>query len=240
MCQVELNGVFFSYKSGIVLNDLSFAVNAGDFVVVVGPNGAGKTTTLKIIAGLIVPQKGQVYIDGNEVARARKKGLIGYVPQSYGKNAAEFPATVEEVVALGMAGDGLFPKFNKQASQHIINHMLELVGMSDYVYRRIGELSGGQQQRVMVAKALACNPRLLLLDEPTSGIDYEARIKIYGLLSMLNQSLGITIIMVSHDINEAVRVASKVVCIDHGLCYYGDSDKFKSLHVQPQHLWYQF
>lgn len=239
VCDVVLSHVSFAYEyDQTVLHDISLTVSSGDFLAVVGPNGAGKSTILKIMAGLMLPQTGSVKIAGCKVETARKRGMIGYVPQNYGKNALGFPATVAEVVKLGLVTGENRKQPTSGAAHHIVNHMLELVGGSELRQRRIGELSGGQQQRVMVARALAGNPELLLLDEPTSGVDFAASAKIYELLGELNRNLGITVIMVSHDIDKTTQWAQKVACINRGLCFYGGSKEFQETHVQARHLWY--
>jgi zinc transport system ATP-binding protein len=237
MFDIKLTGVNFAYEGGVILQNLSMTVAAGDFVAIVGPNGAGKSTLLKLMAGLLKPECGQVSIGGSDIAAACASGQIGYVPQYYARNTADFPATVEEVVALGLIG-GSHKNMTKDAARHIIAHMLDLVGMADLRHRRIGELSGGQQQRIMVARALAGNPQLLLLDEPTSGVDFDTGTKIYGLLGELNKNLGITIVAVSHDVDKVTRWANKVACINQGLCFYGDSAAFRQTHLQAPHLLY--
>ncbi|MDF2875536.1 MAG: znuC [Sporomusa sp.] len=237
MTGIKLNNITYGYNNTeMVLNNISFTVQQGEFVVAVGPNGAGKSTLLKIIAGLIEPVAGQVLIDNNSIRAAAQQGIIAYVPQHYAQNTAAFPATVEEIVTLGLAGTR--EKLTAKGAKHIVDHMLEMVGAEQLKGRRIGELSGGQQQRVMVARALAGNPQLLLLDEPTSGIDYAASARIYELLGQLNSTLGITIIMVSHDIENGTRFAAKVACINRHLCFFGDSEEFRSSHASMQHLWY--
>lgn len=238
MCEVKLSEISFSYNNNIAIENISLTISQGDFVAVVGPNGAGKSTMLKIMAGLIKPTRGQVSIGGKDMFTAKGHGLIGYVPQNYGKNVMGFPATVKEVVALGLTLGPVATRENQQAAKHITSHMMELVGLEQLRDRRIGELSGGQQQRVMVAMALAANPQLLLLDEPTSGIDYEASTKIYELLGTLNKNLGITIVMVSHDIDKAVLWANKVACVNRKLCFLGSSPEFDATHAQARHLWY--
>lgn len=237
MCMVNLSNIRFSYGGNVVLENLSLAIDQGSFTAVIGPNGAGKSTVLKIIAGILTPQAGTVTIRGKNLREARYDGLIGYVPQNYGKNISGFPATVEEVVKLGTLA-GLNRKCSKSAACHIVDHMLQLVGCKEIRKKRIGELSGGQQQRVMVARALAGNPELLLLDEPTSGVDYEASAKIYELLGQLNCNLGVTVIMVSHDIEKAIKWSDKVVCINRGLCFFGDSNDFNITHLQSRHRWF--
>jgi zinc transport system ATP-binding protein len=238
MCEVQLEHINFAYNNVPALSDISVTFPAGNFSVIVGPNGAGKSTLLKIIAGLIVPDTGKLVVKGGSIAAARAAGIIGYVPQNYGKNSGDFPATVEEIVALGLVGGQRLTLHSRQAARHIVEHMMTMVGVTDLRHRRIGDLSGGQQQRVMVARALAGNPQLLLLDEPTSGIDCDASAKIYELLGQLNTNLGITVIMVSHDIDNATHRADKVACINRGLCFWGSAAEFHDTHAQARHLWY--
>lgn len=238
MNDVKANHISFSYGNNPVLEDVSITVAAGEFLAVFGPNGAGKSTLLKIIAGVLSSDKGEIEVCGQSLLKARRSGLISYVPQNYGKNTSDFPITVAEVVTLGLISGKNTQLCTKKAARHIVEHMLELVQAADLGSRRIGELSGGQQQRVMVAMALAKNPRLLLLDEPTSGIDYEASHRIYELLGTLNKNLGITVIMVSHDIENAAAWASSVACINRGLCFLGNSEEFRITHEQGRHLWY--
>lgn len=236
MCKVEVSGVSFAYGRSNVLQDITFVIEPGDFIAVIGPNGAGKSTMLKIMAGILTPGSGMVSIAGHTVQEARRRGLIGYVPQNYGQNVAGFPATVAEVVRLGLVRPFGRTRPSRSAEEHIVMHMLELVGCSRLKNCRIGDLSGGQLQRVMVARALAANPQLLLLDEPTSGVDFEASTRIYELLGKLNANLGITVIMISHDIKKALECVDKVVCINNGLCFYGPSCDFNIAHILNSHI----
>ncbi|MCX7781629.1 MAG: metal ABC transporter ATP-binding protein [Negativicutes bacterium] len=236
MCNIDVTGLSFAYRGRPVLTDINLKVDKGSFVVILGPNGSGKSTLIKLVAGLLEPQQGTVHLDGLSPQTYRKQGLMGYVPQNYGNNTAAFPATVEEVVRLGVIAQQ--PRVSRTAARHIVDHMLSFVGIAELRHRRISDLSGGQQQRVMVARALAGNPRLLLLDEPTSGIDMEASARIYELLASLNHNLGITVLMVSHDIGKATQYASQVACINNGLCYFGDSKHFRSHYKESPHSWY--
>ncbi len=237
MYDISISDLTYSYGNNVVLRNLSMTVDAGEFVAVVGPNGAGKSTLLKLIAGLLSPDRGKVMVAGCTADEARAAGDIGYSPQNYARSTADFPATVAEIVALGLIS-GRKKNLSKEAARHIVAHMLELVGIAELRDRRVGELSGGQQQRVMVARALAGNPRLLLLDEPTSGVDFDTSTKIYGLLGHLNKTLGITVVAVSHDIDKVTRWASRVACINQGLCFYGDCAEFRRVHAQEPHLLY--
>lgn len=235
MCGIKLDNVSFSYNGNSLLNNISMQIASGEFVVILGPNGSGKSTLLKLMTGLLRPVQGTIAIEGISVQQFRKTGQIGYVPQNYGRNTG-FPATVEETVRMGLVSQQT--KMSKAASRHIVEHMLTLVGMEEFYARRLSDLSGGQQQRVMVARALAGNPGVLFLDEPTSGIDPEASAKIYELLKHLNSALGVTIVMVSHDVEKATRWASRVACVNYGLCYFGDGGEYRKHHGQTQHIWY--
>lgn len=237
MYDIKLSNISLAYGENTVLKELSMTVAAGDFLAMVGPNGAGKSTLIKLIAGLIEPDCGQVTVAGKPVREAVSAGEIGYVPQNYARNTADFPATVEEIVALGLVR-GRPQQLSKDAIRHIVDHMLELVGLVEVRRRRVDELSGGQQQRVMVARALAGTPRLLLLDEPTSGVDYDTSTKIYELLGQLNRNLGITVVAVSHDVDKVIQWANKAACINKGLCFYGESAEFRRVHAQAPHLLY--
>ena len=236
MSKIDIKGISFSYGDNAVISNMSLTIAAGEFVAVVGPNGAGKSTLLKLIAGLLQPDTGEILINGGDIAAVRARGLIGYVPQNYANNLGGFPITVEEVVRLGLVTARKY-RPDKDHARHIVDHMLSLVGMENFSKCRIGELSGGQQQRVMVARALAGNPELLLLDEPTSGIDYVASKRIFELLARLNRNLGITVVMITHDIIQATQWTSKIACINRGLCYYDASDRFRLEHVLHGHSW---
>lgn len=232
MSFLQVQNLCFAYQSEWVLEHLSFSVEKGEFVIIAGPNGAGKTTLLRLLAGLKRPTTGTIFLEGGAIEEKRRDGKIRIVPQQYNKNAASFPATVEEIVLLGAR------KTKKGKEKKEIAHaMLSLVGMDGLGPRRIGELSGGQQQRVILAQALAGQPELLLLDEPTSGIDYRASEELLHLLAELNVKQKITILMISHDIERASRYAKRIICIDRHLCYDGDGAGFMQTHMQSPERW---
>ena len=233
MGSIEFSDVSFAYGNCWVLKSVDFKMCAGDFVGIVGPNGAGKTTLLKLAAGIITPQSGTIRISGKPPIVATRKGLVGYVSQLQNDNSAGFPATVSEIVALGTLRS---PTKNRA---HIVEHILEITGLIGYEKTLISELSGGYRQRMMVARALAQNPRLLFLDEPTSGIDAPSGKKLFELLRNLNQRLGITIVMVSHDIINITEYMQKVVCVNKGICFNGSASEFKNNHLH-QHLLFEF
>lgn len=233
MGQIIVDKVAFNYEDETIISDVSLTIPEGDFTLVVGPNGAGKTTFLRLVAGLLKPANGQITIDGYSVAEAQQKGLLHLVPQIYNKNAAQFPATCGEIVELGLRIQGMGHS-ERKAKAH---QALAQVGMAEFTHRRIGDLSGGQQQRVMIAQALARGPKYLLLDEPTSGIDFQVSVHIFQLLrNLCNQ--GMTIIMVTHDIVDACQAADQVICIDRHICYNGDSQGFLKSHKNTPLAWH--
>ena len=171
---INVKNVYYRYNSALVLEDISLTVDKGDFLGIIGPNGAGKTTLFRSMLGLLEGYQGRITFFGDDIRKNRNiLQKIGYIPQ---KNSIDqgFPATVEEIVSLGITG--------KKISKNKINYAIETVGLFEQKAKRIGELSGGQQQRVLIAKALANEPELLILDEPATGIDLEAQNKFYILL----------------------------------------------------------
>lgn len=218
MHAVSVENVSYDYGQGLALDKISFVVDEGDLLGIIGPNGAGKTTLFSCMLGLIEDYTGAIAVFGRDI-RKDKSALkeIGYVPQ---KKSIEqnFPATVEEVVSLGAVS-------KKPTKQEILT-ALETVGMSGFKDRRIGELSGGQQQRVLIAKALVNRPRLIILDEPVTGIDQETQNKFYALIKKLNQENKITIIWSSHDLDAIEKLANKVACINRSMFFHGQADDF--------------
>jgi zinc transport system ATP-binding protein len=219
---VQVEDVSFAYEDGVpVLQDLSLSVCAGEFTALVGPNGAGKSTLLKIMLGLLAPQRGRVVLFGQEIRHFKDWGRIGYVPQKPDHLNPHFPATVEEVVTLGrVARLGLF-NWPGKADRDKVERAMELVGIGHLRHRMTGLLSGGQQQRVAIARSLAAEPDLLLLDEPTAGVDAETQARFYTLLKRLNEELHVALVFVSHDIGPLRDMLDTVACVDRTLCYLG-------------------
>ncbi|HMM22371.1 MAG TPA: ATP-binding cassette domain-containing protein [Selenomonadales bacterium] len=233
MYAFELEDVMFAYPNNIVLDRLNFKVELGDFVAMIGPNGAGKSTVLKLCVGLLRPISGQVKILGEPVAAFRNWQRIAYVSQNPLRERS-FPATVAEVVAMGrVAALGMGRDIRKE-DREIIRQSLEWVGMYEHRRDIIGRLSGGQQQRVMIARALAAQAAILVLDEPTAGIDSAATDAIYALLRKLNSSLETTIVVVSHDVEGIAQYAGKVIKINKGAEYYGSSETFRKPGICPK------
>jgi zinc transport system ATP-binding protein len=215
---VNIDTVSYRFNSALVLENISFTVDKGDFVGIIGPNGAGKTTLFRSMLGLLEDYQGRITFFGEDIRKNRNiLQKIGYIPQ---KNSIDqgFPATVEEIVSLGITG--------RRPSKNKINHAIETVGLFDQKTKRIGELSGGQQQRVLIAKALANEPELLILDEPVTGIDLKTQNKFYVLLKKLNEENKITIIWASHDLDAVKKLANKIACVNRRIFFHGDATIF--------------
>ena len=210
---LEVKDLSFSYHDKSILHRLSFDVDAGDFMCIVGTNGTGKSTLLKLILNQLSPLEGEIKLLGTNSEKYKDFASIAYVSQKATNINRDFPATVEEVVSLGLySKKGLF-KRNTKEDKKLIDSALERVGMLDYKHRQIGYLSGGQQQRVFIAKALISNPRIIFLDEPTTGIDIRAVDSICCLLGDLNKNSGITIVMVTHDISSIIYHSNKILVL---------------------------
>lgn len=222
MAQLRCENLSVGYEDGIVVSDISFELNKGDYVCIVGENGAGKSSLLKGILGLAQIKSGRLeYGDG--IGRAD----IGYLPQQkdYQKN---FPATVMEVVMSGFLNKmGLRPYYNKSEKEKALEILADF-GMAAYVKASFASLSGGQKQRVLLARALCATDKLLLLDEPATGLDPVATEELYELLKRLNREKKTTILMVSHDMNKAVTDAGIILHVNKGSgCgYFGPSSEY--------------
>jgi zinc transport system ATP-binding protein len=210
---LSFRDVNFSYPSQIVLEDVSFDLKASDFMAVIGPNGGGKSTLIKLALGLLSPEKGEVKVLGTTASSARPR--IGYVPQNVNHNL-DFPVRVRDVVVSGRIRRGLwqYGKDDREAAMAA----LEQVGIADLADRRIGRLSGGQRQRALVARALASDPELLLLDEPTASMDGPAQSALYELLTELNKSRPIMV--VSHDLSIVGQHVNCIACVNRCLHYH--------------------
>jgi zinc transport system ATP-binding protein len=223
---IELENISFAYGTEPVLRDINLAVSAGDYLGIIGPNGGGKTTLLKIMLGLLKVRSGTVRLFGKDINEFKEWSKIGYVPQKAANFELNFPATVEEIVLMGRtAKKGLFKMLNKEDRRHV-SHALSQVGMREYKDRLISDLSGGQQQRVFIARALAGDPEVIFLDEPTVGVDIKTQEEFYKLLEKLNKEYKITLILVSHDIDVITNEVKNVACINQDLIYHGTSKEF--------------
>jgi zinc transport system ATP-binding protein len=205
---IVVKDLWFAYDGHPVLEDVNLSIPQGDFVSVVGPNGGGKTTLLKLMLGLLRPSRGEVRVFGATPEEARPR--IGYMPQ-HAQLDPQFPATVMDVALMGRLGHGRsFGPYSKK-DKEIVSKALDQVGLCNVLKKPFASISGGQRQRLFVARALACEPDLLLLDEPTANLDMVMEGDLYELLQTLNQRL--TVIMVSHDLGFVSEVVKSVVCV---------------------------
>jgi zinc transport system ATP-binding protein len=205
---IDVRGVDFSYGDTRVLSGATVAIARGDFVCIVGPNGGGKTTLLRLILGLLVPERGTLEVLGRSPREARRR--IGYMPQ-YAQLDPQFPMRVLDVVLMGRLRNGLLGRYSR-ADRAAAATALDEVGLGAFARRSFSALSGGQRQRVLIARALACEPEILLLDEPTANLDPLVQDDMNALLDRLNERL--TVILVSHDVGFVARYVKTVVCVN--------------------------
>jgi zinc transport system ATP-binding protein len=216
---VALQDVSFSYAGPKVLQGITLEVGEREFLGVVGPNAGGKSTLLKLILGLLEPLSGSVRVLGRVPRKSRRQ--IGYVPQ-YPAFRRDFPISVQDVVLMGRLGNcPLLGRF-RRPDREIVRRVMRETEISDLANRQILTLSGGQLQRVLVARALACEPRLLILDEPTANIDMRLESDIFDLLKRLNQKMAV--IVVSHDVGFISRYVDRVACINQTLMCHHTAD----------------
>jgi zinc transport system ATP-binding protein len=224
---VELEAVDLRHGDVSVLEDVNLTIAPGDFLGLIGPNGSGKTTLLRIVLGLLTPTRGSVRLFGKPPSSFREWGRVGYVPQRTTMDPA-LPITVTEVVGTGLGASlGWFRPLSR-AGRARVREVLQQVGMDRHAATRVGALSTGQQQRVLIARALVSEPELLVLDEPTGGIDPDAQQGLYALLRHLNRERGVTLILVSHDIAVVAKEVTKLACLNRRLVFHGPPADFLS------------
>jgi zinc transport system ATP-binding protein len=218
---IQVNNVSFIYNHELVLDDVSFKVNKGTYLGLIGPNGSGKTTLLKIILGLLKPKTGSIQLFDQDIHNFTDWSKIGYVPQRASMANVTFPLTAEEVVSLGLLNNSRWIDFMSSQDKKAITQALDAVDMVPHRHSLITELSGGQQQRVFIARALVSNPDLLILDEPTVGVDSDSQAKFYELLRDFNRKLQLTLVLISHDIEVVAQEASEIACLNCKLIAHG-------------------
>jgi zinc transport system ATP-binding protein len=229
---IEVRDLSFSYNGEEVLRDVNLKIAEGDFAWVVGPNGGGKTTLLKLVLGLIKPVRGTLRVMGKSPHRSR--GKIGYVPQRTNLDS-RFPATVLDVAMMGRLGLGRTLGGYSRDDRREACAALKEVGLAEMSARPFGQLSGGQQQRLFIARALASEPRMLLLDEPAANLDPRVERGLYDLLVRLNERL--TIVLVSHNVSLVSEFVEEVVCVNRTVAVHPtlelDTEMLGDLHAGP-------
>lgn len=220
MNAVEIKNLSVSINSREILRDINLELEEGKFLGIVGPNGSGKTTLLRTIIGIIKPTSGAVRIFGSIPFDAIRNGMFGYLPQSQ-KIEMNFPARAIDVVLMGIYSRlGIF-KWPSKKDTDRAKEMLSIMDMSGLENEPFGDLSGGQQQRVSIARALINNPKILILDEPSTGIDVVGQEDFYHLLKGFQKKLNLTIIMISHDIGTVTSYVDEIACLNKTLHYHG-------------------
>ncbi len=214
-----------------ILENISFSIEAQEYVGIVGPNGGGKTTLLLALLGLLKPQAGSIQIHDHAPQHPSARRIIGYVPQTFLGRQFSFPISVEEVVATGLLHRNFFGMIRRSQWEQV-SETLKEVGLLRYAKRSFHELSGGERQRVIIARALVTHPEILILDEPLSAVDQPSQDSFYELLSLLNKDKGITILLVSHDLEVVAKEASRVLCLNQHL-----SLNCKTADLPNDHQW---
>lgn len=223
---VEIKDVSVKYPNGVIaLDGINIDINAKDLIALIGPNGAGKSTLLRIILGLIKPTSGTVKLFGSSDLTKNLK-YVGYVPQSALARDPNLPFSVYETVMLGRIPIVGLLHGTGEKDKKKVEETLKLFGIYELKDRKIGQLSGGQAQRVFLAKAMVAEPKLLLLDEPTSGVDTVSKKEFYNMLDRLNKEREITVVLSSHDIGVITKIATRVLCINRAQFFCGENEDF--------------
>jgi zinc transport system ATP-binding protein len=212
---------WFSYDSDPVVRDINFSITPGEFAAILGPNGSGKTTLMKLALGLLKPTSGQVLLFGEPAETFTNWQKVGYVPQRTQATESRFPASVREIVNFG-SYSGFDPlSIFKRDKSNRVEEAMEMAGIAHLAPRRVSDLSVGQQQRMLIARSLVRRPDLLVMDEPVAGVDAAGEEQFHTMVRRLNRDLGITIVMVSHDIGAVMREATTCACINRDIVFHG-------------------
>lgn len=212
---------WFSYDSDPVVRDINFSITPGEFAAILGPNGSGKTTLMKLALGLLKPTSGQVLLFGEPAETFTNWQKVGYVPQRTQATESRFPASVREIVNFG-SYSGFDPlSIFKRDKSNRVEEAMEMAGIAHLAPRRVSDLSVGQQQRMLIARSLVRRPDLLVMDEPVAGVDAAGEEQFHTMVRRLNRDLGITIVIVSHDIGAVMREATTCACINRDIVFHG-------------------
>jgi zinc transport system ATP-binding protein len=233
---VELSDVSFAYPGGRrVLRDVDLRIERGEFVAIAGPNGGGKTTLLRLALGLEQPSAGKVRLFGEPADRLRRRSRVAYLPQR-AQLAIDAPVTVREVVTAGrVARSGVVGRLHA-ADRAAIDDAIARVGLSPHSESVVARLSGGQQQRAFIAKALAAEPELLVLDEPTAGVDADAQEALAALLERLHRELDVTILFVSHEFGAVERFVERLLLVRGEIVFDGNPAQLPAAWHDPSHV----
>ena len=232
----ELRDVAFGYRPGQqVLENVDLAINEGEFVAIAGPNGGGKTTLVRLVLGLERPTSGRAFLYGEPAHRFSRRRRLGYLPQR-AELGSVAPATVREVVSAGrLAAGGLIGPM-RRIDRELVIEAIERVGLGSHVDAPVRTLSGGMQQRAFIAKALAGEPSLLVLDEPTTGVDAESQESLAALLDTLHSDLGVTVLYVSHEFGAVERFVERLVLVRRTIVFDGAPSQLPGVWHDPSHV----
>jgi zinc transport system ATP-binding protein len=233
---LELKGVSFSYAKGPpVLRDVDLRVSPGELVAIAGPNGGGKTTLVRLALGLLRPDRGEVELFGEPVQGFTRRARLAYLPQR-AQLGTDSPVTVEEIVAAGRLGSAPLLGPLRQRDREIVADAIYRVGLTAAAKRPLATLSGGQQQLTLIAKALAAQPELLVMDEPTVGVDAEAQEALAGLLDRLHRELAVTVLYVSHEFGAIERFVERLVLVRGAIVFDGHPSALPEIWHDPSHV----
>ncbi|MDH5511181.1 MAG: metal ABC transporter ATP-binding protein [Nitrospinota bacterium] len=220
---VQVEGLTVILGGRVALDDITLNIRAGSFTGILGPNGAGKSTLLKVLLGLIHPQRGSVLVFGHKPGDSH--GLIGYVPQSISGLVGDFPVSALDVVMMGRLGPDKIGRRYGNADRAASMEAMEAVGIEGKAQNRFGSLSGGERQKALIARALCAGPKLLLLDEPTTGVDPVAQDDFYAMLTRLKDANKITIALVSHDVGVITSMVDDLICLNQKVFLHGPPEE---------------
>lgn len=224
MAAIEIEAVDFAYNGQLALQNVCLSVARGTTLGLIGPNGGGKTTLIRLLLGLLRPDRGTIRVGGLAPAQAVRRGdVIGYLPQNP-QVPGSLPLTARQVVHLGLAGKTGLLRRHSRDDLEFADSLLERVGVPDLADKTLSQLSGGQLQRVLIARALAPRPMLLLLDEPTTGIDRAGQQRFIEFLQALKENLGLTVVFVSHDLRAVSAISDRIACLNVTLHYHDVPD----------------
>lgn len=221
---IQAEHVWFSYRGEEVLRDVSLALQKGEFLGIIGPNGGGKSTLLKLLLGILKPDRGRILILGQTPNAANRR--VGYVPQNT-DFSHRFPISVQDVALMGRLARSRIGRRYTDEDRRRVRVALEQVGMWEYRHRAIGQLSGGQRQRVFIARALVTEPEILFLDEPTASVDAEFQVDLYDLLRELNRS--VTIVVITHDVGMVSSYMKSIACVNRHLVFHDGNQITKEM-----------
>ncbi|NLC34207.1 MAG: metal ABC transporter ATP-binding protein [Erysipelothrix sp.] len=218
---IDVDKIDLTVEETLILKDVSFTVDAGDYIAIVGANGSGKTSLVKAILGLRTPQFGSIWIESSII----KNKKISYISQQVATQAKNFPITVFEVVQMGLYAEKKSMKFYNKEDNKRVHEMLKSLNIEHLANQQITSLSGGERQRALLGRSLISHPDVIILDEPTSALDPEFRSSFYELIDTINQQ-GVTILIITHDLGVLKNYVNKVLVLDHQVVFFGTSEDF--------------